>query len=321
MIWSFSDSRTFRACQRQWCFSECVANGNAKKDALRREAYLLSKLQSVYAWRGSLVDRVISEQIVPTLNTRRSMDLDKAIDEARALFAKQLDFAINHRLREPQMSPSKTDGAFAAFHAIEYGLGVNEEEISRAWSDIERALRNLALMSDLVGMLGQAGYLVPQRSLIFQHGKIKVRAVPDLIAFYEDEPPLIVDWKVHTFGVRDYRLQLACYAAALKRCTPHRDFPTLLTRYEAKDIRLLEAQLLTGQVRRYDLSDADIESVDSFISLSSMEMLLALGDVFEGPADPFDFPTAEHPETCQRCSFRSLCWGDKCLTAKQMSFL
>jgi hypothetical protein len=58
VIWSVSESKLFRRCQRQWYFKHCVANAQAKKDPLRRRAYLFSKLQSISGWRGQLVDTV-----------------------------------------------------------------------------------------------------------------------------------------------------------------------------------------------------------------------------------------------------------------------
>ena len=321
MIWSFSAAGTFRRCQRQWYFKEYVAEPLAKRDHLRREAYLLSKLQSIQAWRGSLVDQIISKRIVPSLNAGHDFDLNRALADARVQFERQLDFAIHSRFREQDSPPSGADGAYAAFYAVEYGSGVTDAEIAQAWADVELALRNLARMTELMLMLNRGRRSIPQRPLLFHHGQVSVRAVPDLIAFADDEPPLIVDWKVHFYGTRDYRVQLACYAVALTRCKPHRDFPVKLAQYKPTDVHLFEAQLLTNRVRCYDLSEADIDAVDSLISLGSTEMLLALGKDADEVDSPFYLPTAEDPGTCQRCAFRSLCWGDRCSTAKQMSFL
>jgi hypothetical protein len=100
--------------------------------------------------------KIISERIVPSLNTGRGMDHNKALADARTLFEKQLDFAIRRRAREPDLSPSKADGTFAALHAIEYDSGMSEAELSQAWADVELALRNLAQISELTGMLGKA---------------------------------------------------------------------------------------------------------------------------------------------------------------------
>jgi len=68
-MWSFSNGRIFDKWQRWWFYKNHVANANATKNPLQREAYLLSKLQTIWGWRGEIVDHVISEKIVPALDT------------------------------------------------------------------------------------------------------------------------------------------------------------------------------------------------------------------------------------------------------------
>lgn len=57
MKWSFYKAKTFNRCQRKWYYSEIEAS-HSKKDADRREIYLLKQLQSVPAWIGSVVDTI-----------------------------------------------------------------------------------------------------------------------------------------------------------------------------------------------------------------------------------------------------------------------
>ncbi|HZI58592.1 MAG TPA: hypothetical protein VFF39_17560, partial [Verrucomicrobiae bacterium] len=89
MIWSISDSKTFKRCQRQWFYKNIVGNGVAK-DPLRRRIYLLSKLQSVSAWRGQIVDDIISTFIVPAVISKRRITLEQAKARAHDLFERQL---------------------------------------------------------------------------------------------------------------------------------------------------------------------------------------------------------------------------------------
>lgn len=310
MIWSFSDSRTFARCQRQWYFGEVVANAIAKKHPTRREAYLLSKLQTVSAWRGQIVDATIGAVLVPALNKRRMPSLDECLRHAIRLFDTQLAFARRHGLRDAEMKPAQAGEEFAAFFEVEYGSGVPEADIARARNEIEQALTNLFGMTDLMSDLRRARYTVAQRPLQFRHDGQPVKAVPDLISFFHDEPPLIVDWKVHFFGVKDYRLQLATYAIALTRCNAHKDFPASAKPSEPTDVRLVEAQLLTGQLRRYPLTGEDVNEVEDHISASAEQMALALDGRKFGDLGPEDFPVTIFPETCQGCRFRSLCWKE-----------
>lgn len=327
MKFSFSLNRIFRTCQRRWYYTARVAHFKAK-DPLRHEAYLLSKLQSVAAWRGSIVDYVIERRVVPALKNGWSLNLAHILTFARVVFDKQLAFARAHRLREPGMSESKDKESFAAFYSVEYGEGVSDEELEKAWREVVLALTNLLEMRDLLAALGAASHLVAQRTLKFPFVGVNVIAVPDLIAFFDNGPPLIVDWKVHAFALSDYRLQLTTYAVALTRCRPHKDFPESLSAYGPTDVRLIEAQLLTDRQREYTLSDIDINEFDNFVAESAAEMVLACGDDPKGSLKPFDFPVTSYPEACQRCPFRKPCWEDSevqevtvCQGLKQMSFL
>lgn len=321
MMWSFSDSRIFRKCQRQWFYKEHFASDNPR-NANRWEAFLLSKLQTVQSWRGHIVDDSIKNDIIPAISKGWKLNSERILENARKRFDKQLEFARNHRLREPGMVPSKAGESFAAFYSMEHGQPLIEAEITQAWRDVEIALTNLLSLDDLLARLCSANSLISQRRLTFSLGDINIQAVPDLIAFYAAQPPLIVDWKVHTFGTTDYRLQLMCYALALTRCKPHEDFPESLGDYDTTDVRLIEAQLLTNQLRQYSVSDSDIEEVELYIFASATEMIMALGADEAGKVVPADLPPTDFPETCQRCAFRSLCWKEASpWDLKQMSLL
>jgi hypothetical protein len=308
MIWSFSQSRVFRKCQRQWFYKACCASAQAK-DPVRHEAYLLSKLQSVYAWRGQIVDTVVEGVLVPALNQGKRPLLKGVLDSARQLFEQQLAFGRQHRVRNAGFKLTEAGNSFAAFYAVEYGEGITDAEAAEAWADVEKALRTLFSLGEFKELLRSAKYLIAQRSLIFDHSGAKVRAVPDLIAFFADQPPAIVDWKVHTFGVRDYRNQLLTYAIGLMRAKPHRDFPSDLKRWKESDIRLFEVQLLRGIIRAHPLDEADLIAADERIAENIMTLQLATCGEEEADLEPSDFPTAYDPRTCETCQFRKLCWN------------
>jgi hypothetical protein len=140
MIWSYSAAKMFRQCQLQWFLKTKVANAKAKA-SVRREAYLLSKLQSLWAWRGHVVDQLLGTEIMKALYYRHPIHLDDLLRKARTSFVLQADFARQHRIREPGMSPAKAGAAFAAWHAIEYVEPITDADIEMAWRDVELALR------------------------------------------------------------------------------------------------------------------------------------------------------------------------------------
>lgn len=222
MVWSVSDAKTFDRCPRQWFFKNKVANAIAKKDPRRREAYLLSRMDSLAAWRGRVVEQVIDANILPVLQGRALPDLGTVLSQARQRFETQLEYALEHRVRQPGFAKGNAGEAFAALRDVEFGQAPDARQIASAWEEVERALTYLIGESDLLQQLMAATWLAPQRTLHFKLDTLEaepltVRCVPDLIAFYWDRPPLIVDWKVHTFGTTGYRMQLLTYALALSR--------------------------------------------------------------------------------------------------------
>jgi hypothetical protein len=308
MRWSYSASRSFRQCQRQWYFKNIVASARAN-DPVRRRAYLLSKLQSVSAWRGRIVDDVISKMIIPGLNRRESITLRLVKERARDLFDRQLVYARRHPIGDLDLRVPAQGDNFALLYGMEYGATPTEQEIQQAWSEIEQALIHLYAMDGVRGPLKSAEYVIAQRPLQYElMDGVTVIAYPDAIAFRPMEPPVIIDWKVHAFGQNDAWLQLAIYAVALSR-SKHVDFPAQFS-CEAKDIVLLEAQLLTESVREHRLGEDQIEEAEEYIITSAYEIACLTEGRKYADLKAEDFQVAVHAETCQRCAFRAICWKD-----------
>lgn len=294
-----------------WFYRQIVAH-HAAKDPLRREAYLLGKLDSLWSWRGRLVDDVITRHVVPVLAAGRTPELATLLAIARENYDAQLAFAAAHRLREAGMRPSQHPD-FLALREIERGAPPSDADLAKAWRDIERALTNLLALEVLLERLRGATLLLPQRALTYKRDlpkgePVTVRAVPDLLAFFRDAPPLIVDWKVHTHATAGYREQLAGYAFALIRSNGHWGLPNL-SRLSATDVELIEAQLLTNELRSYALTDEDMKAVEAYRVESALSMQALLIDRGKGNRNPYTVPTTTDFRTCESCNFKAPCWN------------
>jgi hypothetical protein len=307
MRWSYSASRSFRQCQRQWFFKNIVASARAN-EPLRRRVYLLSKLQSVSAWRGRVVDDVISKMLIPSLNRRDSVTLKAIKQRARDLFDGQLAFAYRHPINDSGLRVSHEGENFNLLYGMEYGQAPTEQDIAQAWAEIERALTNLYKMSGVRDALKSADYVISQRALQFElMDGVTVLAYPDAIAFSPARPPLIIDWKVHIFGQNDAWLQLAIYAIALSRSKRHADFPKDFC-CNPTEVVLLEAQLLTESVREHRIGEDEITEAEEYVISSAYEIAcLTEGKKYEDLSAE-DFQVAHNAESCQRCAFRKICW-------------
>lgn len=309
MIWSFSADRTFRHCQRWWFYKNSFGNGNAKKVRQRREAYVLSKLQTIGAIRGDVVDDVLSVRLIPALNRGFIPDCDQLVKMALSMFDRRMTVVREHRLEEYVANGTKLPDDFTILFDVEYGDGIDEDKVEEARAEVEKAVKNLYELSDVLDELRGSSYVISQRALTYRVADFSVKAVPDVIAFYDDAPPVVLDWKVHFFGNADAAKQLASYSLALCKVDPHRDFPFAAEGFPAEETRLLEAQLLTPELREHEFSANEHASLEEHIAVRAEEMNLAVaGRKKASDFAPEDFSPAYEPRQCQRCPFKRLCW-------------
>jgi hypothetical protein len=305
MKWSFSQHKTFKRCQRQWFYRHILSNANAK-DELRREAHRLSKLTTVWAWRGKVVDAVLSDRVIPSIAAGKPVSVEFAVAEARRLFEAQKLLGM----QATTAFGNGNNGSFGGYVEVEYQQPPPEGTFEKAWQDVDLAIRNCFLNTSLFEQIRSARRVVTQRRLSFNHDGASVMAVPDVICFYDKEPPLIVDWKVNIDPVRDFWLQLAVYAIAVTQCNAHRDWPSLPPGTKPGDVQLAEVQLLTDAVREHAVSEEDVSQVSDLIYWSFQDMMLACGGQPAAKAlRAGAFDTAISPGPCKTCQFRKLCSG------------
>lgn len=300
----------FRKCQRQWYFGKRLASATAK-DESRREAYLLSKLCTIHAWRGKIVDTIIEKVVVPVIAAKGKITLQTAKQAADRLFDTQLDFALKHRVMAPGFKASDLKDDWAAFYAMEYGTPPTEQDIAKARAEVHLALTNLFQSQEFHSLketIKSAYRLAAQCAISFPYAGATVRAVPDLICLFRDAPPLIIDWKVHHFGVHDYYQQLVAYAITLTRSGPHKRLPAELRQCPAHEVRLVECQLLTNEARNHIITEDDVDAVQDRMAAQIRDMLAAVDGRETKDLLAEDFPTTSWPGVCATCNFKRPCW-------------
>jgi len=196
MIWSITKAKMFSKCQRKWFFYDVLAHARSK-DPIRREAYILKQLQTLSGWRGSLVDKVITNLIIPSVKRNDLVGEDRVLEFATGLIKEQIAFALAKKYAQPGMIKSRIGDIFCAFYDIEYDGQLNPEGLESAKEDVVTALKNLLHSSFLDELMKREAYVVAQRPLLFNFEGVSVKCTPDLLVFYKEEYPLIVDWKVH----------------------------------------------------------------------------------------------------------------------------
>lgn len=311
MRWSFSTSRIFLQCPRKWYYYTIVASPTAR-NPIRREAHQLKQLQTLYAWRGSLVDTVISKFVAPRIGSSHFPSEDNIIRYAEDLMEKQLMFGKERRYRNRNEVKSNSDGAYCCFYDIEYNGQLDEFALEEAKKEIVISLENL-IRSDLIKELEKSTRIITQRQLIFEFEGSIISCTPDLLAFYNNAPPTIVDWKVHTFANADSELQLTVYAWALSRIRQHKDFPED-SEVNLKDLttfRLIEYQLIRNELREHRITPNDVADAEDYIFASCAQMNSLLDGKGFNELNIESVPTTTFPEVCNKCVFKKLCWRNE----------
>jgi len=302
MRWSFSAYNSFRKCPRQWFYKQIFSSSRAN-DPVRKEAYRLSKLENIQAWRGKVVDTTISEIIIPSLTNGSFIPISEAQRAVLNLFDTQ------RAQRMSDYSNNQVDKhTNGTFFELEYEIPIAEEIFAKARLDVQQAISNFYNSEYVLNLISESKWLFPQRNLSFKHGDITVQVRPDLLLFRITATPVIFDWKVNARPLRDYWLQLVTGAIALTRCKPHIDWPLNAIQFGCHEIELLEIQLLKGDVRIHKVSQDDIEDAEDLISISASQMQFACGYEDMSKLSPQDFHVASDPWVCQICPFRKLCW-------------
>lgn len=306
-MWTVSEAKVFRRCAKQWYYKKHFGSALATKDPARREAFVLGTYQTVEQWRGQLVDNVIETVVVPALNQRLPLSLSGLLSDADAMFDRQLAFARANRVREPGFTKTKAGKQFAALLDVEERGEVAEEAVAAARADVRLALENLTKIPGLREDLRAARRVVAQQTFHFRLCGQPIGVIPDLVAFYHDRPPLIIDWKVHFFGLRDARTQLLIYAMGLARSG--KGGGTADRGWTEEEIRTSEIQLLTGVVRQFSLDANSVVEMENYILTSQRAMARATEGKELADVNPADLLGILSDDGCANCGFKPICWS------------
>ncbi|HAS47632.1 MAG TPA: hypothetical protein DCS93_44555 [Microscillaceae bacterium] len=311
MRWSFSSYRQFNFCKRQWFYHHKMANANATKDPERKEAAILRQLQSLNAWRGSMVDYIIGQEVIPYLRQGIWPQYKQVVEVMKELFQEQYAFAKEKRYRQPGITKTKAGEHFLALYDLEYAPEkITRDTLNQAYLEAIQALKNLFANQHFLEYLRSADQLITQRQdiQIKYNDHFTITAIPDLVVFLDHPFRVhIVDWKVHSKANRTYEEQLFLYAWVLKKCARPRDFPAALEQFPITEIKLTEYQLLKNEVRDYTITLEDVANIEKNIANSVEEMILAEAHLKYTQLDINRFPVNRSEANCAGCRFRKIC--------------
>lgn len=301
MKWSLSSHRTFRRCQRQYYFTYIAANHNAKKDYIRREAYLLKQVKQLSAWKGTVIHQGIKKFAIPYLEQKETINWGSVTKETVELAKKQFEFSRQKKYRELGITKTNSNDEFCIIAEHENGKEIPQDSLDKVYIDIHTCFNNLASQTELLSHLQGRKFYLSERSFSHQYDDVKVNITPDLIFPCAYGYPSILDWKIEQNYIHgNHKLQVALYAWVLCK----KDKWGI---QKPEDIELYEVQLLDGNVIRHAYSLEIFEKLEDIIFQSIHEIRSLCRDHKYENQNLRDYEFAGSLNTCLYCSFQRLC--------------
>ncbi|KKL53595.1 hypothetical protein LCGC14_2273880, partial [marine sediment metagenome] len=301
---SISKAYILSECHRKWFYYEIMAKKNSR-DKDRFEAYILKQVGSIHSWRGNLVDFVIEHLLVPEFNEGNVPSLYEIENLISKLMINQLKFTRKKKYRNPKISKKNAGENFCALREIENSEGLNDESVEKIKDQVMISLKNLMHSNLMKILLDSNTVLVAQKILNFRFNNVNIISRPDLIVYFKNDPPMIIDWKVYLYRNNDAWMQLGTYAIALAECVSHDPFQKPIE--DPTKIKLIEYQLLKNFQRDYQLTYSDISDIKSYIKKSSQDMVNLKNNNRYHETVINRFKIVNKPELCNYCSFKMLC--------------
>lgn len=307
MNWSISKAKLFSKCQRRWFYSEIMASKHSK-DVHRNEAYILKQLGSIHSWRGKLVDYIIERFLVPKFNEKIVPPFNEIERLVSELMEKQLIFAKEKKYRNPKLTKKEAGDNFCALREIEWSEELDSETLNKIKQQVLVSLKNLLKSKLMKTLLAPFTILVAQKNLNFKIQDVNIMSRPDLIVYFRDKPPLIIDWKAYYHRTDNARMQLGVYSIALTECISTDPYSKPVD--DPTEIRLIEFQLLKNFQEEYKLSSSEVDDIKKYIN-ESLEKILELTN--HKKYHEFDINQFEKSITqdCKYCNFKTLCKNEK----------
>ncbi len=310
--WSNTTVSFLRQCSRKYFFSQELAyHGRKGKDSLKRKATELKQMQNILMWQGSVVDKIMETQILPSIIEKSSLDFKHFADLAVDLAIRRFKFSEDKKYLDTDLNKTEAGDEFCILDIHEIGGNWSEIMFSDALSKIKKAVLNIptTFMPDskslLLDFLFSANKLLPNINnwgVCIEDAFIKPQI--DLLLYDVNWKPVIIDWKVSESWVSDYSKQLVIIGLVifLKRLEKTDKKP-----YKYDEIKLYEVNLLKGLIKEHEFNSEIAADMIDYINLTSSDIKLIKSEIINHNIDIQDFDTTDNQSSCRLCNFKTLC--------------
>ena len=310
--WSISTINSLRRCNRQYYFAHVAAN-HGRKNAFRREAYELKRMQNFLMWPGSVVDKFIETEIIPNIKSLNYSDFDSLAEKAVQMAKKQFEFSQNRLFGDPNVRAGDHKQDFAILQIHKLNEEYTDEDIQGVYDKIHKAVKRFPEIvmpttgSKLLEFLKEASWLLPNvMNWSFNVESSRVSPQTDLFLIHQNKP-VIIDWKLSASFVSDYSRQLIICALSIMNWYKKRNSPGDIPKME--DYSLFEINLLkeNENVTSHELNIERASEIIDYINLTGSDIELLLEGRKYEDIDIEEFDITDKDTTCAFCNFRSLC--------------
>lgn len=301
MAWSYSSYSSFNRCKRQYFYSNEFAHHSAKKNPLKREAYLLKQLTPSRFWPGKLAEAAIEDVLIKNNPCGNGIP-HRLYEYAAKLAERQMAFSLSGEFR--RVVKSNVGREYFRLLEHEYGMddsGLLESSIDELRVCFERYptihLKDLGiLLNDLLLSAATKQCQVPISTNLFD---TTVQCNLDCLIEYGSKL-IVIDWKVSKTSASDFSKQLLTYALVVSQTKKGLE-------KGLNNILIYEINLFTGKVTRYPLDEVTVAEAEDFI-FDSVKLLERVTERRgRNDLDPEDFPPCENIQVCEFCNFQKIC--------------
>lgn len=310
--WSISTVNTLRQCNRKYYFASVLANFH-HTNRLRRKAFELKKMQNLWMWPGSVVDKIMEIQVIPLIASKKEIDFNEIAEIAVDLAKRQFKFSEQGHYKNPDITKTEAGDDYCVLEIHEIGKPYTEPDLINVFSKIRTSILNIPNIKlpdnekTLIEYLGEAKPLLPNvTNWSFQIEQSRVNPQMDLV-LYHDFKPVVIDWKVSDSFASDYSRQLivcglTVYFTRLKKVDSEGK-----KRYEFSDIKLYEVNLFRGEMKEHRFTEERANELIDYINLTGSDIALLSEDLTGNIEDITAYGLTENEGTCKFCNYQSLC--------------
>ena len=311
--WNISKLQVLRQCHRKFYFAYETAL-HTFTNPYRRKAYELSKMKTLKMWQGSVIDWMITNEILPYYQEHKVPDYTAVAQKGVDMAKKQFEFSRNKFYRDPDISRSESGTDYAILDVHESNVPYTETELQAIYQTIEDILLAFPNFQSPVAGKNMEQYLLSARflrpdakSLKYEYEGVKIQPQIDLIS-YMGKSMHVIDWKVVEKADADYTRQLLLGGIVALHFSRERykkekwkPLPNL------DDVRLFEFNLLNGKFKEHVINkDSAANALDGVFLLSDEQEELSQSSAWD-ELDIEDYERTNKAETCAICNFRFLC--------------